>query len=658
MARQTGRGEDHASRGGEQRPEVDYVEAEHDPAASRRTSDTAIQRMLGPRIQRKAARATQPSTDTAGVQCAASDSGAPLPADVRGRFEASLGTDLSGVRVHTGSASATAADGVGAKAYTTGQDIHFAAGQYEPASTEGQRLLAHEVAHTVQQGNSYKTPQAKLEVSGPADSHEHEADRAADAMLVGAPASVSPVGASIVQRKSAAGTDTGVSAEDLVNAPNLGQIRPSKRNLVQTYDVGDEYVDNEAVCEGKDDSVPGCFLTDRKRDKVINKLFLFVQTALTNYKLALVELKIDELLKKEEDLSWVLSLALDLAGAHFAIVLARALQNVQKAGAKRIEELILHAGAAGNFNEKSWLARADRMVASVTPGRIETLAKFGMGAAGLGVKSTAKEGLNVATQTTKAATISYIDQLKDACDPAFMAFLNHVSVHTADAELVVVLEGMKPEYHSTSAYKESLGEKIARFRQSGVLDIGRKEANADNYGGKLMRDTRVVYVQDINRKKTPWYQRQEGKTSSGSGYIRPGDPLYDQIDGKNPKHQAAWSKFGPRGAGAATLDRPVPEEFRDVAIAASEARWGTTITIDDGYVATLKQQGINVEEMRMKLRGSRVLKSSSPADKTTGTPFDMSVSGAQLPAGSIFEEQEEPEAASLPPGSVFARNKS
>ena len=213
MVRQTARGEDQGTKGGKQRPDVDYVEAEHDPAASRRASDAGIQQMLGPRIQRKAAAGAKPSAESAGVQHAASQSGAPLPTELRGRFEGSLGTELSGVRVHTSSASAEAADGLGAKAYTTGQDIHFAAGQYDPASKDGQHLLAHEVAHTVQQGSSRTLPQAKLEVSGPADAHEHEADQAASSMIVGAPASVSAIRTSIVQRKGIDETDEQASMD-------------------------------------------------------------------------------------------------------------------------------------------------------------------------------------------------------------------------------------------------------------------------------------------------------------------------------------------------------------------------------------------------------------------------------------------------------------
>jgi hypothetical protein len=119
------------------------------------------------------------------VAHAGSSSGSALPGDLRERFEESLDTDLSSVRVHTGSASATAASAVGAKAYAVGSDIHFGQGQYDPASTAGQFLIAHEVAHTVQQAGAAPTRQNKLEVSSPADAAESEADRAAGAMIRG-----------------------------------------------------------------------------------------------------------------------------------------------------------------------------------------------------------------------------------------------------------------------------------------------------------------------------------------------------------------------------------------------------------------------------------------------------------------------------------------
>jgi hypothetical protein len=127
--------------------------------------------------------------------------GAPLPAGVRDRFEASLGADLGAVRVHTDDASATAADAVGARAFARGNDIHFGAGQYQPDDPFGMHLLAHEVAHTVQQSGGAATTQYKLAVSYPGDAAEVEADRAADAMVSGQVASVR--GATAVVQRSA-----------------------------------------------------------------------------------------------------------------------------------------------------------------------------------------------------------------------------------------------------------------------------------------------------------------------------------------------------------------------------------------------------------------------------------------------------------------------
>jgi len=126
----------------------------------------------------------------AAVSRASRGGGQPLPEDLAARFSDSLGADLGQVRIHTGSESAAAARAVGARAYAIGQDIHFADGQYDPTSAAGQHLVAHEVAHTVQQAGGTATRQNKLEVSAPGDAHEVEADRAASAMVDGQPTAI------------------------------------------------------------------------------------------------------------------------------------------------------------------------------------------------------------------------------------------------------------------------------------------------------------------------------------------------------------------------------------------------------------------------------------------------------------------------------------
>jgi len=78
----------------------------------------------------------------------------PLDAASRAYFEPRFGHDFSQVRVHSGAAVEQSARDVNARAYTVKTDIVFGPGEYAPATSEGKRLLAHELAHVVQQGQS------------------------------------------------------------------------------------------------------------------------------------------------------------------------------------------------------------------------------------------------------------------------------------------------------------------------------------------------------------------------------------------------------------------------------------------------------------------------------------------------------------------------
>jgi ribosomal protein S18 acetylase RimI-like enzyme len=73
--------------------------------------------------------------------------GWPLPRDVQAKMEAALGASFSDVRIHVG----PEASAIGAIAFTWGSNIHFAPGQYNPHTPQGQSLLGHELTHVVQQ---------------------------------------------------------------------------------------------------------------------------------------------------------------------------------------------------------------------------------------------------------------------------------------------------------------------------------------------------------------------------------------------------------------------------------------------------------------------------------------------------------------------------
>ena len=118
--------------------------------------------------------------------------GHSLDAGVQRKLEAGLGADLSGVRVHTDAEADSMARSVDAVAFTTGNDIFFRSGTYDPHSTQGLRLLAHEVTHTVQQsqGPVDGTPaEGGVKISDPSDSYEQAAESAAARVLSGVNAS-------------------------------------------------------------------------------------------------------------------------------------------------------------------------------------------------------------------------------------------------------------------------------------------------------------------------------------------------------------------------------------------------------------------------------------------------------------------------------------
>ena len=76
--------------------------------------------------------------------------GTPLGERERARFESGLGHDLGDVRIHTGATAARLAHRYQAHAYTVGRDIVFGAGEFQPGRPDGDRLLAHELVHTIQ----------------------------------------------------------------------------------------------------------------------------------------------------------------------------------------------------------------------------------------------------------------------------------------------------------------------------------------------------------------------------------------------------------------------------------------------------------------------------------------------------------------------------
>lgn len=119
--------------------------------------------------------------------------GSALPAPLRGAMESRFGSDFSNVRVHDDAAGHAHADRYAARAFTVGQHIHFAAGEFARDRTSGSRLLAHELAHTIQQGGSdAESTGERIAVDAPHSPREQEADAAAEAVGAGKSYRVQP----------------------------------------------------------------------------------------------------------------------------------------------------------------------------------------------------------------------------------------------------------------------------------------------------------------------------------------------------------------------------------------------------------------------------------------------------------------------------------
>jgi hypothetical protein len=133
------------------------------------------------RLQRQSVSQIEPASAPPIVHEALRSPGQPLDPATRALFEPRFGHDFSQVRVHTDSQAAESARAVKALAYTVGQDVVFGAGQYQPQTSAGRKLLAHELTHVVQQTGTTALQPLSLD-AGPLEPLEIEARQSEDTL--------------------------------------------------------------------------------------------------------------------------------------------------------------------------------------------------------------------------------------------------------------------------------------------------------------------------------------------------------------------------------------------------------------------------------------------------------------------------------------------
>lgn len=134
----------------------DPLEQDADRAADAALAHTTPPRVppTSPALQRHAIGSTGDQVASPSVRTVLSTDGAPLPPALQHDMEQRFNHDFSHVRIHTDTAAAHSAHEIDAHAYTSGTHIAFASGAFAPGTLSGRRLLAHELAHVIQQGGA------------------------------------------------------------------------------------------------------------------------------------------------------------------------------------------------------------------------------------------------------------------------------------------------------------------------------------------------------------------------------------------------------------------------------------------------------------------------------------------------------------------------
>jgi outer membrane protein OmpA-like peptidoglycan-associated protein len=128
--------------------------------------------------------------------------GQPLDEGTRAFMKPRFGHDFSQVRLHTDERAVESAETVNALAYTVGQDVVFGEGQYVPGTSEGKRLLAHELTHVVQQSQIgfSSHPSSESMISDPVSSAENEASAVANQVMDNQQTRVNSIPEATIQR--------------------------------------------------------------------------------------------------------------------------------------------------------------------------------------------------------------------------------------------------------------------------------------------------------------------------------------------------------------------------------------------------------------------------------------------------------------------------
>lgn len=372
--------------------------------------------------------------------------------------------------------------------------------------------------------------------------------------------------------------------------PRTGALSPKSP-------TGDDYIDNGAVCDDKEGS-PECFLNGRQRGRLVGALQQRIEAATRNYQLAAQSVKMEELVKEEEELPLFARILIDLVGLYVVGKLAHSLSHLKKGSAAALKDIAKDVKQTGAHSEADWYEHAHTALVAINDEHIKENIESSLE----GVRERAGHGLqkklNHGEEHEKKESVSFLDYLTNTSSLGFAKIRERLPAACNDAELVTAWNAFDEEDHSFAAYKQALTEKLERYKKSGVLairqsagvyDTGETDQDGrpvlENAGTFVVWNTylsghpkQLVYSfgghsNTVNNQIS--HGAPAGRTGGYPGML--GTPSNRWVDG-----QGKTRFFGLNADKDSVFQ--VPDEFAEVAIARHQLAWGQPVgteMIDD-----------------------------------------------------------------------------
>ena len=366
--------------------------------------------------------------------------------------------------------------------------------------------------------------------------------------------------------------------------------------------VGDAGIDSEGMGACAAQGTAGCFLTPGQRQILVGDMQQRVAAAQGAYRDALSDCRLQQVLKKTDELPWYMSLMLGAIASALESAIGIGLKALKASGAAEsavasatstraataVEEGANAVATAGSHEASN----AGAEVATISDKQIETLVATSLDKA----KEKAAGALAGATSTDsketaeKNAALNYIDFLRNESAEVFQELKEGAPGTTTDAELLALWRSFDAALHTTTRYRNEVNEKIEQYLSSSVSKIGRSsDWNSDPSmlgPRQVEREVRVAWLVTKGAGKRLVYM---DRVFDGWYLERQGNPLTSRVtrsaaydSGENQLSLSQDATWNVNGKNETRSEKPLQDdrvlsfvepEFEKMAIAKQEKIW-------------------------------------------------------------------------------------